>query len=65
MGTVKNILNTIEQIFCAIIAAMLVVVAIPTFIVGFLLVFIAAMLIQCALYLIGESYEYERNGRKC
>ena len=54
METVKNILNTIGRIFCAIIAAMLVVVAFPAFIVGFLLVYIAAMLIQCALFLIGE-----------
>ena len=54
METVKNILNTTGQIFCAIIAAMLVVVAFPIFIVGFLLLFIAAMTVQCALYLIGE-----------
>lgn len=54
METVKNVLNTTKQIICAIIAAMLVVVAFPTFIVGFLLLFIAASLIQCALHLIGE-----------
>ena len=54
METVKNVLNTIGRIFCTIIAAMLVVVAFPIFIVGFLWLFIAAMLIQCALFLIGE-----------
>ena len=54
METVKNVLDTTGRIFCAIIAAMLVVVAFPIFIVGFLLSFIAAMLIQCALFLIGE-----------
>ena len=54
METVKNVLNTIKQIICAIIAAMLVVVAIPIFVVGLLPVHIAASLIQCALYLIGE-----------
>lgn len=54
METVKNVLDTIGRIFCAIIAAMLVVVAFPMFIGGFLLLFIAAMIIQCALYLIGE-----------
>ena len=54
METVNNVLDTIGRIFCAIIAAMLVVVAFPAFIVGFLLLFIAATIIQCALYLIGE-----------
>lgn len=49
-----KVLNTIKQIICAIIAAMLVVVAFPIYIVGFLLLFIAAMIIQCALYLVGE-----------
>lgn len=49
-----KVLNTIKQIICAIIAAMLVVVAFPAFIVGFLLLFIAATIIQCALYLVGE-----------
>lgn len=49
-----KVLNTIKQIICAIIATMLVVAAFPIFIVGFLLLFIAAMIIQCALYLIGE-----------
>lgn len=54
METVKNVLDTIGRIFCAIIAAILVVVAFPIFIVGFLLLFIAATIIQCALYLVGE-----------
>ena len=54
METVKNVLDTIGRIFCAIIAAMLAVAAFPIFIVGFLLLFIAATIIQCALYLIGE-----------
>ena len=49
-----KVLNTIKQIICAIIAAMLVMAAFPVFIVGFLLLFIAATTIQCALYLIGE-----------
>lgn len=49
-----KVLNTIKQIICAVIAAMLTVVAFPIFIVGFLLLFIAAMIIQCALYLVGE-----------
>ena len=62
METIKNILNTIKGIVCAIIAAILTVVSIPIFIVGFLLLFIAAMIIQCALYLIGEWGVMKENG---
>lgn len=54
METVKNVLDTLGRIFCAIIAAILAIVSIPMFVVGLLLVFIAATIIQCALYLIGE-----------
>lgn len=50
----SNVLNTIKSIICAIIAAILTIVSIPMFVVGLLLAFIAASLIQCALHLIGE-----------
>ena len=54
MKHIKNILSTINNIACAIVAAIMFILSIPIFVVGMLLVYIAGLLVQCALYFIGE-----------